>query len=223
MNTIPTNARPFIFDTEFDADGRVVQPSHWTPPKRSYLPAEVEAMVAQAHLEGRQQALTEVESLRANALSAVAQTVVEAAGHIGAIVDDHRRQSAELSLTCARALASSAMELYPRRPLEAAIEQLAEEIDASPRLVIRARDLDAEGRHQIEQLCQQAGFSGLVVFRDDAPHAAAFSLEWTDGRAGFDPAEVEERLRQRIAAVLSGGEPAQSPPSLTGVPSDGYR
>ena len=204
MNTMPHNARPFIFDTEFDAEGRVLQQSDWQPPKRSYMPAEVEALIAQARLEGRQQALSEVEALRANALSAVAQSVVEAATRMEAAVEQHRQQSAELSLVCGRALASSAMDIYPRRPLEAAIEQLAEEIDASPRLVIRAHGLDAEGRHQIEQLCQQAGFSGLVVFRDDAPHAAAFSLEWSDGRASFDPAEVETRLRERINAALNG-------------------
>lgn len=207
MSPLPSNARPFIFDTEFDADGRVLQQSNWQAPKRSYLPAEVEALIAQARLEGRQQALSEVEALRANALASVAQSVAEAATGITAVVEQHRHQSAELSLVCARVLASSAMDLYPRRPLEAAIEQLAEEIDASPRLVIRAHGLDAEGRHQIEQLCQQAGFSGLVVFRDDVAHAAAFSLEWSDGRAAFEPAEVEARLRERINAALDGGRP----------------
>ena len=211
MSVLPKNARPFVFDTEFDADGRVLQHSDWQPPKRSYMPAEVEALIAQARLEGRQQALSEVEALRANALSVVAQTIADAASRISGAVEQHRQQSAELSLACGRAMASSAMDIYPRRPLEAAIEQLAEEIDASPRLLIRARDLDAEGRHQIEQLCQQAGFSGLVVFRDDAPHAAAFSLEWTDGRASFDPAEVEARLRERIHSVLSGDSAPESP------------
>ena len=214
MSALPPNVRPFVFDTEFDADGKVLQSSGWQPPKRSYMPAEVEALVAQARLEGRQQALSEVEALRANALSMVAQTVVDAATQLSAIVEQHRHQSAELSLACGRAMASSAMELYPRRPLEAAIEQLAEEIDASPRLVIRARDLDAEGRQQVEQLCQQAGFSGLVVFRDDAPHAAAFSLEWTDGRASFDPAEAEGRLRARLQAALAG-DTASVPPTFS--------
>lgn len=200
------NARPFVFDTEFDAEGRVVQPSNWQPPKRSYMPAEVEALIAQARLEGRQQALDEVEALRANALSVVAQTVAEAAGRVEAMIEQYRQQSAELAVVCGKALASSAMELYPRRPLEAAIEQLAEEIDASPRLLIRTYGLDAEARAQIEQMCEQSGFSGVVVFRDDVAHPAAFSLEWSDGRAGFDPNEVEMRLRERIQAALSGGQ-----------------
>ena len=40
------SAKPFIFDTEIDADGHVVRPSAWQPVKRSYLPAEVDALVA---------------------------------------------------------------------------------------------------------------------------------------------------------------------------------
>ena len=203
--------RPFIFDTEFDADGRVIQPSDWQPPKRSYSPAEVEALLAGARLEARQQALNEVEALRANALSVVAQTIADASHQLGGVVERHRHDAAALSLACAKALSGAAFDLFPRRPLEAAIEQLAEEIDASPRLLIRAHDLDAEGRHQIEQLCQQAGFSGLVVFRDDASHAAAFALEWTDGRASFDPFEVEKRLRERIGAVLDATQNSVSP------------
>ena len=54
--------RPFVFDTEFDADGAVVRPSAWTPTKRAYLPAEVDALVAQGRLEARQQALGEIET-----------------------------------------------------------------------------------------------------------------------------------------------------------------
>ncbi|WP_297802451.1 flagellar assembly protein FlbE [uncultured Brevundimonas sp.] len=208
MSANLTNARPFIFDTEFDAEGRVVERSQWQPPKRSYSPDEVEALIAQARLEGRQQALNEAESLRANALAVIAQSVADAAGRVDVAIEQHRQQSAELSLTCAQVLASSAMELYPRRPLESAIEQLAEEIDASPRLLVRAHGLDAEARQQIEQICQQSGFTGIVAFREEAIHDAAFVLEWTDGRAAFDPFEVETRLRQKIAAALSGDNPS---------------
>ena len=211
MSAQHTSPRPFVFDTEFDAHGRVIQQSDWTPSKRSYSPAEVDALVAQAALEARNQALQEVEALRANALTVVAQTIIDATQHLDSMVEKHRQESASLSIACAKALASSALDLFPRRPMEAAIEQLAEEIDASPRLVVRAHGLDAEGRHQIEQLCQQAGFSGLVVFRDDANHPAAFALEWSDGRASFDPFEVETRLRERIAAVLDATNNPVSP------------
>jgi flagellar assembly protein FliH len=69
---------PFAFDTEFDADGSVVRESTWKPTKRSYLPAEVDALVAHAQLEARQQALNEIENIRAMALTNIAQGVAAA-------------------------------------------------------------------------------------------------------------------------------------------------
>lgn len=198
------NARPFIFDTEFDASGEVVRPSTWQPMKRSFAPAEVDALVAQARLEARQQALAEVEALRADALSALAQSVAHSAGALRTVAEAHRRQSAELSVAAARVLASAAFDRFPRRPLEAAIEQLGQEIDASPRLLVRASGLDEIARAHIEALCADAGFTGLIAFREDAgAPAAAFALEWADGRAEFDPEGVVARVSAALEAALA--------------------
>ncbi len=55
---------PFVFDTEFDAAGVVVNAGPaFRPIKRAYGPAEVDALVAQARLEARTEAMAEVESL----------------------------------------------------------------------------------------------------------------------------------------------------------------
>ncbi|AYG94000.1 flagellar assembly protein FlbE [Brevundimonas naejangsanensis] len=213
MTAIPANARPFVFDTEFGADGAVVRPSTWQPVKRSYAPAEVDALVAQARLEARQQALAEVEALRADALSILAQTTSQAATLLRNVAEAHRRESADLALAAARVVASAAFDRFPRRPLEAALEALGQEMDATPRLVVRASGLDDEGRAQVEALCAQAGFSGLVVFRDE-PHlpAAAFALEWADGRAEFDPAEAEGRVAAALNAALAAEAGHADPP-----------
>ena len=198
------NARPFIFDTEFDAAGDVVRPSAWQPTKRAFAPAEVEALVAQARLEARQQALAEVEALRADALSTLAQTAAQAATTLAAVAEAHRRHSAELSVAAARVIASAAFDRFPRRPLETAIEQLGQEIDASPRLLVRAAGLDEATRAHIEALCADAGFSGLIAFREDAgAPAAAFALEWADGRAEFDPEGVAARVSAALEAALA--------------------
>ena len=55
MTQSPEIRRLFAFDTEFDADGTVVRPGAWTPAKRSYLPAEVDAALrgSSMALEGR--------------------------------------------------------------------------------------------------------------------------------------------------------------------------
>ena len=198
------SARPFIFDTEFDADGAVVRPSSWTPAKRSYLPAEVDALVAQARLEARQQALSEIENIRALALSNIAQGVAQALPMLRSAAQVHREQSADLALAAARAIGGAALDRFPQAPLRAALEALAQEIDASPRLVVRAGGLDDETRAAIEQACADSGFTGVVAFRDESGMAlAAFQLEWADGRADHDPQGSADRVAEALTAALA--------------------
>ncbi len=195
---------PFSFDTEFDASGVVVQASSFRPARRSYTPAEVEAAVAQARLEARSEALAERESLQAMALSAIGQALASAAPALTQVAQAHREQAAELAMAAARVVAASALDRFPEAPLRAALEALGQEIDASPRLVVRTGDLDEAGRARIEQLCADAGFSGVVAFRDqpDLP-PAAFQLEWADGRAAFDPADAFARMGEALASALA--------------------
>ena len=209
-------ARPFIFDTEFDADGTVVRPSTWVPAKRSYQPAEVEALVAQGRLEARQQALAEIENIRAMALSNVAQATMSALPALRTAAQTHREQSADLAMAAARAIAGAALDRFPLAPLKAALEMLAQEIDASPRLVVRSAGLDDEARALIENACADSGFTGAVAFRDEPGlGTAAFQLEWADGRADHDPqgsaVRVAEALNAALAAEAGHGEPLSAP------------
>jgi flagellar assembly protein FliH len=199
------DSRPFAFDTEFSADGRITRAgSSFTPTKRAYLPAEVEALVAQARLEAREAALAEVESLQAMAMVTIAQAIAASAPTLATVAQTHREQSAELALAAARVIATAALDRFPAGPLQEALEQLGSDIDASPRLVIRARGLDEAVQARIQTLCVDAGFSGLVAFRDEpAMPMAAFSLEWADGRADYDPAEAAARMGEALAAALA--------------------
>ena len=200
----PLISRPFSFDTEFDDLGGVSPGSVYRPAKRAYLPAEVDALVAQARLEARETALAEVESLQAMALVTVGQAIAAAAPSLGAVAQAHREQSAELAMAAARVIATAALNLFPAGPLQAALEALGSEIDATPRLVIRAHGLDDAVKAQLQALCVDAGFSGLVSFRDGpGMAAAAFQLEWADGRADFDPAEAAARMSEALVAALA--------------------
>lgn len=194
---------PYAFDTEFDDAGQIVRPSTWQPPKKSYNLAEVEALVAQARTEARMQALNEVEALRANALSTVAQCVADAMNGLSAVTNAHRQEAADIALCAARVIASSACDQYPRKPLEAALDQLGQELESVPRLVVRALGLDEAARQQIEARCDEMGFTGVIAFRDD-PMAlpAAFSLEWADGRADYDPDAVAARVESALKLSL---------------------
>ena len=201
-----TNAapRPFIYETEFDGSGSIVRGSNFIPTKRSYHPAEVEALVANARLEARETALAEVESLQAMAVVTIAQVLSGSAPTLATVAQTHREQSAELALAAARIIAGGALDHFPAGPLQAALEALGQEIDASPRLVIRARGLDEAVQQKLQAVCIDAGFSGLIAFRDDPGLAvAAFQLEWADGRAEYDPAEAAARLGEVLTAALA--------------------
>lgn len=201
---VPILSRPFVFDTEFDGVGDVVRASSFRPAKRSYLPAEVDALVAQARLEGREAALAEADSLRSMAFSTIGQALATGLPALAEVARAHREQSAELALAAARVIASAALDRLPTGPLQAALESLAQEVDASPRLTIRSRTLDEAGRADIERLCSEAGFTGAVAFREEpGMPVAAFCLEWADGRAEFDPEAAADRLAEALASALA--------------------
>lgn len=203
MTTQPLTT-PFAFDTEFDASGVVLQAATFRPIKRAYSPAEVEALVAEARLDARNQALAEIDSIQALALSAIGEALASAAPALSQVARNHRQQSAELAMTAARVVAASALDRLPEAPLRAALEALGQEIDASPRLVIRTGDLGEATQARIERLCTDAGFSGMVAFRDEpGMAAAAFQLEWADGRAAFDPEDAFARMNEALQSALA--------------------
>jgi flagellar assembly protein FliH len=222
--TVQPLSTPFSFDTEFDSAGGVVNAAAaFRPVKRAYGPAEVDALVAQARLDARTAALSEVESIQAMALSAIGQALGAAIPALTQIAQAHRRQSAELAMAAARVLAAAALDRYPEGPVQAALEALAQEIDASPRLVVRTGDLTEATRARIQQLCADAGFSGIVAFRTEAGMApAAFQLEWADGRAAFDPDEAFARIRDALNSALAAeaghAEILTPEPTLEGRP-----
>ena len=196
-------SRPFAFDTEFGAGGTVLSSVAFRPMKRAYLPAEVEALVAQARIEAREAALAEVETIRALAVSAIGQALSSGLPALAEVAQAHREQSAALALAAARVIAAAALDRFPAGPLQAAIETLAQEIDASPRLLVRAAGLDDEARELISRICADVGFTGVVAFHEQPGPAAAFALEWADGRAEFDPDGVAARLTDALNSALA--------------------
>ncbi|HYC96774.1 flagellar assembly protein FlbE [Brevundimonas sp.] len=222
MTALPLST-PFAFDTEFDDAGIIVRPSAFRPTKRAYGPLEVDALVAQARVEARDAALAEIESLQAMALSAIAQSLATAVPSLTQVAQAHREQAAELALVAARVVAAAALDRFPAGPLQAALEALGQEIDASPRLVIRTGDLDDASRARITRLCDDAGFSGVVAFREEPGlPSASFQLEWADGRAAFDAdaafLRIGEALKSALAAEAGHSESLTPAASLEGRP-----
>jgi flagellar assembly protein FliH len=221
--TAPTALAPagaarekFGFDTVFAQNGEVTAAA--PRPKRSYSAEEVEAVRKAAEAAGETRALAGVANRQAQALTAIAQVAQQALPALAAVAHEHRVGSAELALACARAIAAAAFDKFPQAPVRAALEALAREIEAAPRLIVTGDADLIEGLQAVlEETAQAVGYPGAIQVRavpGAAPHA--FTLDFGDGSASFDPAAAAERVAQALHAALAA-EGLHAEPLTPGV------
>ena len=205
--TLPSDSaaappRKFTFDTVFDG-GRVIAPAK---PRRSFTQEEVEAARAQGVAEGQRSALSRTETQAAAALADIGQAMRQAMPTLSALVQEHKAGAARLALACGRAIADAALDAFPKQPAMAALHALAREVEAQPRLTVRTSSADlAELQAALAATAEAAGFAGQVIVKaEPGLPPAAFSFDWGEGRAAFDPvaaaARVEAALEQALAA-----------------------
>lgn len=201
MNDTPH--RKFAFDTVFDDRGGVA----YTPPKvkKSFTPEEVEAAKAQAYQDGERSAVARAEQEAAHALNEVAHAIREAFGSLNQVAHEHREGSAMLALACARKIADAALHHFPEAPLSAALEALAREVEAQPRIFVRVSpELEERTQQALEHVATQIGFQGQIVARADGAMApAAFTFDWGEGRAAFDPDGAAQRVAEALEAAIA--------------------
>ncbi len=193
----------FSFGTEFDAVGDTTA---MTPrPKRLFPAHEVEAIRAAAQAEGERAALASLAAQQAQALTQIAAACTQALSRLAEVAHEHRVGSAELAMACARAISDAALTRFPEAPALAALEALAREIDAQPRLVVSAEPALADVlQATLAETARNMGFEGAVIVKPDGaygPHA--FTLDFGDGQAAFDPAAAAERITQALTAALA--------------------
>ena len=192
----------FAFDTEFDAAGDVAYAA--PRPKRSFTPEEVEQIRAQARAEGERQAITSLTAQQMAALSEIARACSQALPALAAVAHQHRVAAAELALACGRAIAGAALGNFPEAPVHAALDALAREIEAAPRLVVSAsHELAERLQQQIDEIGARIGFPGAIQVRGDEGLGHAFILDFGDGSASFDPLAASERVAEALHAALA--------------------
>jgi flagellar assembly protein FliH len=210
--------RKFAFDTEFDAHGEIAYAA--PRPKRSFTPEEVEEIRRQARAEGEKAAMTSLTAQQLAIVSEISRTCGQALGYLAQIAHQHRVASAELALACGRAIAGAALERFPGAPLEAACEALARELEAAPRLVVAVRPEMAEHiQPLLDRAAERAGFAGAIQIRPElALGQHAFTLDFGDGSASFDPAAAAQRVIQALQAALAAeGLHGEAPPAAAGA------
>lgn len=195
--------RKFDFDTVFDDAGGVAYAA--PRPKRLFPAEEVEAIRAAAYAEGERAALSSMAALQAQALSQIAQAAQAALPGLAAVAHEHRVGSADLALACARAIADAALARFPQAPAQAALETLAREIEAAPRLVVMAAPEMVEAlQAALSETAQAIGCPGQIIVRPGAGYAGAqFTLDFGDGSAAYDPAAAAARVAQALEAALA--------------------
>ena len=201
-----TDAAPhqrFAFDTVFDGAGQVTS----TAPrvKRLYPIEEVEMLRQAAFAEGEAQGLASVQAQQARALSAIAEAARQALPKLAEVAHEHRVGSAELALACGKAIADAALAAFPEAPVRAALEALAREVEAAPRLVFSAAPELAEALGAVlAETAGAIGYGGQIQVRPQAALGpAAFTLDFGDGAASFDPQAAAERVSAALHAALA--------------------
>lgn len=193
----------FVFGTVFEATGEVVAAA--PRPKRSYSAEEVEAIRKASEAAGETRALAGVANRQAEALAAIARAAQQALPSLAGVAHEHRVAAAELALACARSIAAAALDKFPQAPVRAALDSLAREIEAAPRLIVTVDADLAEGLQAVlEETAQAVGYPGSIQVRADptvAPHA--FTLDFGDGSASFDPAAAAARVSEALHAALA--------------------
>jgi flagellar assembly protein FliH len=197
-----TAVRKFSFDTVFEDNGRVIAPVR---PKKSFTPEEVEAIRKECFAEGERSAVALAEQAQAMALQQIAAAAQGALGGLAMVAHEHRSGSARLALAAARKIADAALQRFPEAPVAAALDALAREVEAVPRLVARCAEGQVEAvQAALEGAAQSAGYPGQIVVRaDPALRVAAFVLDWGDGSAAFDPNEAAGRVSQALDEALA--------------------
>ena len=193
----------FSFDTVFDAAGDIAYAA--PRPKRMYTPDEVEQIRLDAHAAGESAALASISAQQQMALAGIAHACRQALPSLAAVAHAHREGSANLALACARGIAGAALDRFPEAPLQAALASLAQEIEAAPRLVIAAAPELAERLQKLlDDTAANLGFAGAMQVKPEAELPAhAFTLDFGDGQAAFDPDAAAARVTAVLTAALA--------------------
>jgi len=213
--------RKFSFDTVFEDNGRVIVPAR---PKKSFTSEELDRVRRESFAEGERSALAIAGQAQTLALQQIAIAAQGALGGLAMAAHEHRAGSARLALAAARKIADAALARFPEAPAAAALDALAREVEAVPRLVARCAPEQLDGvKEALEGAAHNAGYPGQIVVRaDPALPAAAFVLDWGDGSAAFDPAAAAGRVAQALDEALAAeGFHAESlSPANRGYPNE---
>lgn len=206
-------------------------PAPETPKEPTYTQAELDAAVAEARIEAAKDAAcaaraelhASLEQRQTDALVAIARTLADAEVGYREAVRARARDTKELALAIARALAPRALALAPLADVETMLQGVIGSLHAQPRLELRLPpELEAPGRGLLARVAAEAGFEGeLEVAADDTLGPGGARLRWRHGLAARDLARLEAEARAVVDAWLpdEADTPGEHEPNRTADPA----
>jgi len=194
----------FQFDTVFDVDenGRVRPDDR---PKPQFTDEDLSLARGEGQQigfdAGRHQALTEIESVAAQTLQAIAGELAQIGTRHQQAVLAIEADAARLALAIASKLAPALLAHNPLDEIETLIRRCLAEMPTEPRIVIRvAEPLVDALQDRVQAITAQSGFPGqLVLIGEPALTAADCRVEWADGGAERNLPSLQDRIDEAIA------------------------
>lgn len=186
---------PFLFATEFSADGEVL-----SGPERKYFSRdEADQLAARARAEGEARA----KQAGFASVDRIAVTLAPVAAQLSAVAEQLRAEAAELAMIAAKRIAGAALDRQGEEIAAAAITDVIRQLKLNPAITVAiAPEAIPAVERRLEHL-RAKGVGGSVSFAPD-PNAKPgdWRVEWEDGATGFSRDAVEAAIDTIIASRL---------------------
>ncbi len=199
-----TGAVKFTFDQDFEEPSKG-QAARLEKEACKHTDADLEAATRQAfaegHAAGAAEAHADVETAIAKALAAAADALAGLSQAQQIAVEGLRHEAVELACVVARKLAPALISRWPLEEIEALVGECLATLHEEPRIVLRVNEVLLEGiKDRLDGLSQRVGFAGqIVLLPDDAIAPEGCRVEWADGGADWDPAQLAASIEEKVA------------------------
>lgn len=194
-----TQPSPFLFATEFTADGEVLS----GPARKYFSREETDQMAAKARAEGEAKAKQATEAKGFASVDRIVVTLAPVAAQLSAVAEQLRADAAELALIAAKRIAGSALDRQGEETAATAIAEVVRQLKLTPTIVVAlpADALPAVER-RLEQLRAKGVGTSVSFVADPKAKPGDWRVEWADGATGFSREAVEAAIDKIINARL---------------------
>ena len=194
-----TQTSPFLFATEFSADGDVLS----GPARKYFSREETDQLAAKARAEGESRAKQATEAKGFASVDRIVVTLAPVAAQLSAAAEQLRAEAAELAMIAAKRIAGAALDRHGEETAAAAIADVIRQLKLNPAITVAiAPDSIPAVERRLEQL-RAKGVGASVSFAPD-PKAKPgdWRVEWADGASGFSRDAVEAAIDKIITSRL---------------------